>query len=137
MIKYIALLCVLGLVGCSQPKLVPPEADLNASFQECWPGTITNIFTEGGGVDSVEVIELEVKNHDPMHFTIVEDTEYLRYDSDTGETEEITKEYLYVGAWVEIDCESYHNSGYHPILTIKVIEPAENSVQSGGITYPG
>ena len=44
---------------------------------------------------------------------------------DTGETEEITKEDLYVGAWVEIDCESYHNSGYHPIFTIKVIEPTK------------
>ena len=62
-----------------------------------------------------------------MHFTIVEDTEYLRYYSDTGETEEITKEDLYVGAWVEIDCESYHNSDYHPIFTIKVIEPTKST----------
>ncbi|MBQ9149020.1 MAG: hypothetical protein IJX69_05555 [Oscillospiraceae bacterium] len=117
------LVCVFGLVGCGRPKLVPPEADLNAPFNECWPGTITGIFTEGSGPDLAEVIELEVKDHDPMHFTIVEDTEYLRYYSDTGETEEITKKDLYIGAWVEIDCESYHNSGYHPIFTIKVVEP--------------
>ena len=125
--KYIALVlalvCVLGLVGCGQSKQVPPEVDLDAPFNECWPGTITDIFTEGSGADLAEVIKLEIKNYDPMYFTIVEDTEYLRYYSDTGETEEITKEDLYVGAWVEIDCESYHNSGYHPIFTIKVIEP--------------
>ena len=125
--KYIALVlalvCVLGLVGCGQPKQVPPEVDLDIPKNECWPGTITDIFTEGSGADLAEVITLEIKDHDPMHFTIIEDTEYLRYYSDTGETEEITKEDLYVGAWVEIDCESYHNSGYHPIFTIKVIEP--------------
>ena len=124
--KYIALLltlaCVLGLIGCGRAKQVPPEVDLDAPFRECWPGTITDIFVEGSGVDLAEVIKLEVKDHDPIHFTIVEDTEYLRCDSDTGETEEIAKEDLYVGAWVEIDCESYHNSGYHPIFTIKVIE---------------
>ncbi len=121
----LALVCVLGLVGCGQPKLVPPEVDLDAPKNECWPGTITDIFTEGSGTDLAEVIKLEIKDHDPMHFTIIEDTEYLRYYSDTGETEEITKEDLYVGAWVEIDCESYHNSGYHPIFTIKVIEPTK------------
>ena len=121
----LALVCVLGLVGCGRQKLVPPEVDPNAPFNECWSGTITDIFTEGSGTDFAEVIKLEIKDYDPMHFTIVEDTEYLRYYSDTGETEEITKEDLYVGAWVEIDCESYNNSGYHPIFTIKVIEPTK------------
>jgi len=119
----LALVCVLGLVGCGQPKQVPPEVDPNAPFNECWPGTITDIFTAGNGADLAEVIALEMKDHDAMHFTIVADTKYLRYYSDSGETEEISKEDLYVGAWVEIDCESYHNSGYHPIFTIKVIEP--------------
>ena len=123
----LALVCVLGLVGCGQPKLVPPEVDLDAPKHECWHGTITDIFTEGSGTDLAEVIKLEIKDHDPMHFTIVEDTEYLRYYSDTGETEEITKEDLYVGAWVEIDCESYHNSDYHLIFTIMVIEPTKST----------
>ena len=123
----LALICVLGLVGCGQPKLVSPDVDLDAPKNECWPGTITDIFTEGSGVDLAEVIKLEIKDHDPMHFTIVEDTEYLRYYSDTGETEEITKEDLYVGAWVEIDCESYHNSDYHPIFKIMVIEPTKST----------
>ena len=123
----LALVCVLGLVGCGQPKLVSPDVDLDAPKNECWPGTITDIFTEGNGADLAEVIKLEIKDHDPMHFTIVEDTEYLRYYSDTGETEEITKEDLYVGAWVEIDCESYHNSDYHPIFKIMVIEPTKST----------
>ena len=123
----LALVCVLGLVGCGQPKLVSPDVDLDAPKNECWPGTITDIFTEGSGADLAEVIKLEIKDHDPMHFTIVEDTEYLRYYSDTGETEEITKEDLYVGAWVEIDCESYHNSDYHPIFKIMVIEPTKST----------
>lgn len=118
--------CILSLVGCGQHPQVPPEVDLNKPFNECWPGTITDIFTEGSGEDLREVIKLEIKDHEPMYFTIIEDTEYLRYYSDTAETEEITKEDLYVGAWVEIDCESYHNSGHHPIFTIKVIEPTDN-----------
>lgn len=54
---FLSLVCVLGVVGCGQPKLVPPEVDLDAPFNECWSGTITNIFTEGSGVDSAEVIE--------------------------------------------------------------------------------
>ena len=28
----LALICVLSLVGCGQPKLVPPEVDPNAPF---------------------------------------------------------------------------------------------------------
>lgn len=135
--KSIALIltmaCVLGLVGCGQSKQIPPETDQNASFRECWSGTITKIFTEGGGQDVAEVIELERKDLTPMYFTIVENTEYLRYDSDTETTEKITKEDLDVGAWVEIDCESSDYSEYYPILTIKVIEPAKKDVQSGGI----
>lgn len=127
--KLIALILsltfVLVLAGCGQPKLVPPEVDLDKSFNECWPGTIADIFAEDGGADLAEVIELEIKDHDPMCFTIIKETEYLRYYSDTGETEEITKDDLYIGAWVEIDCESYHDSGYHPIFTIKVIEPTK------------
>lgn len=127
----LALTCVPGLSSCGQTALVPPEADLDASFHECWPGTITDIFTEGGGADLAEIIQLEIKDRDPMYFTIAEHTEYLRYDSDTEETEAITREDLYVGAWVEIDCESYHNSDYHPIFTIKVMEHAENNAQAG------
>lgn len=127
----LALFCALGLVGCGQTALVPPDADLEASFYECWPGTITDIFTEGGGADLVEVIQLEIKDHDPMHFTTTADTEYLRYDSDTEEAEVITKDDLYVGAWVEIDCESYHDSDYHPIFTIRVIASAKGSAQPG------
>lgn len=133
--KIIALVilgaCVLGLSGCGQPKQVPPEVDLNTPVKGCWPGTITDMFTEGSGADLAEVIKLELKDRDPMNFTIIEDTVYLRYYSDTEKTEEITKEDLYVGAWVEIDSESYHNSGYHPIFTIKVIEPTENNTQAG------
>ena len=114
-----ALACSLPLAGCDRTKLVPPEVDLDAPFNECWHGTISEMFTEGSGADLVEVIKLEIKDHDPMYFTIVEDTEYGMLNSDT----EITKENLYVGAWVEIDCESYHNSDYHPIFTITLIEP--------------
>lgn len=120
----LALVCMLGLIGCGQTKQIPPEVDLDAPIRECWPGRITDIFTSGSGSDLAEVIKLEIKDHAPMYFTIVADTAYWRYDSDTEETEQITREDLYIGAWVEIDCESFHNSDYHPIFAVKLIEPA-------------
>lgn len=122
---FLSLTFVLVLVGCDQPKAVTPEVDLVESFNECWPGTIADIFTEGSGADLAEVIELEIKDHDPMYFTIIKETEYLRYYSDIEETEEIAKMTSIIGAWVEIDCESYYDSGYHSIFTIKVIEPTK------------
>ena len=120
----LALVCVISLGACGQTTQVPPEVDGDTRFNiGHWSGTIIDSSTEGSGADLAEVIKLEIKDYDPMHFTIVEDTEYLRYYSDTGETEEITKEDLYVGAWVEIDSDN--NSGVNPILTIKVIEPTK------------
>lgn len=98
------------------------SVDLERLFAESWSGTITNIFTEGAGADLAEVIELEIENHDPMYFTLVEDTEYQEYYTDNEKVAEITKDDLYIGAWVEIDCKSYNNSGYHPITVIKVIK---------------
>ncbi len=122
----LALICIFGLIACKPSNFPPasdPDVDLNASFRECRYGTITAIFTEGGGADTAEVIQLEIKDHDSMYFTIVEDTEFSRYYSDTENAEPITKNDLYIGAYVAIHCESYHRSEYHPILKIEIIEP--------------
>jgi hypothetical protein len=124
-ILILSLIFLSVSVGCSQSKLISSEMDLDEPSHERWSGTITNIFTEGGGADLAEVIELEIKDHEPMYFTIIKETEYLRYDSDTGEMEEITDDELHIGDRVEIDCESDQNSSYHPIVTIQVIEPAK------------
>ena len=122
-----AILCLmlaLSITACGKHE-VPPDADLNATFRECWSGSITSVFTEGGGEDIAECITLEIKDHDAMTFTIVEDTEFLRasYDNgELGETEEITKEDIFAGAFAEIKCESRQNSGYHPIIKITVFD---------------
>lgn len=110
---------LIALTGCKEES---PPADAGGSYEECWSGQITDIYTEGGGADFAEVVALEPDGHDTMYFTLVEDTEYIRYDAGTGEAEAIGKEGLYTGAWAEIDCTSYQNSGYHPIRSITVIE---------------
>ena len=99
-----------------------PQADITTPFKECWPGTIANIVIENSGSDSSCVIELSVKDHEPIRFTAVEDTRYLRWNTETGIIEEITMDDLYIDAWVEIECKSYHNSDYHAIITVTIIE---------------
>lgn len=129
--QWVALLvaaaCVLSLPGC-RGKEVPPTIDGSMSYDECWSGTITDLFTEGGGADLAEVIALTIRDHDTMYFTITEDTEYFRYYSDTGEAEDMDRGDLSLGAWVEIECESYDDSGYHPIHSVKVIESTDLKV---------
>lgn len=99
-----------------------PQADLTKPFEECWPGTITGIKIDRSGSDPVCVIELSVKDHEPIRFTSVEDTQFLKLNTATGMIDEIAPDDLYVDAWVEIECKSYHNSDYHAIITVTVIE---------------
>ena len=99
-----------------------PQADLTKPFEECWPGTITDIVIDRSGSDPVCVIELSVKDHEPIRFTAVEDSKFLKLNTATGMIDEIAPDDLYVDAWVEIECNSYHNSDYHAIITVTVIE---------------
>ena len=112
-IATLLLLCAMTLLSCA-PRLVPPEADLTLPYKECWPGTITALSSGS--------LTLAVKDHAPMTFTLVAGTEYLRLYADTGETVTIAQEDLYLGAWVEIDCESYHRSNRHTAFTVTLIE---------------
>ena len=99
-----------------------PQADLTKPFEECWPGTIIGIEIDRSGSDPVCVIELSVKDQEPIRFTSVEDTQFLKLNMSTGMIDEITPDDLYIDAWVEIECKSYHNSDYHAIITVTVIE---------------
>ena len=99
-----------------------PQADLTKPFEECWHGTITGIEIDRSGSDPVCVIELSVKDHAPIRFTSVEDTRFLKLNTATGMLDEIVPDDLYVDAWVEIECKSSHNSDYHAIITVTVIE---------------
>lgn len=123
----VAAACVLSLPGC-RGKEAPPTIDGGMSYDECWSGTITDLFTEGSGADLAEVIALAIRDYDTMYFTITEDTEYFRYYFDTEEEENIDQGDLSLGDWVEIECESYDNSGYHPIHSVKVIESTDLKV---------
>jgi len=128
-IRFVPLLliCLLTLTGCiahQLPQRLPipdPQADPDAVYQECWPGTVTNIFQEGSGADAVQVITLDIKNHAPMHFTVTGDSIFLRRDA-AGETYDSDLTSVSAGAWVEIECLSDNRSSYHPILTLTVFD---------------
>lgn len=115
----LAMACLFVLTGCHQEQ--PTE-----SHPENWSGTITDIFTEGRSTDRTEVIALQVEDHDPMYFTIVENTGFFRYDSAAKEAKKIDKTELSIGDWVEIECESSQNAGYRPILSIRVIDTKQS-----------
>ena len=113
-ILSLLLICLLAATGCT-PRLVPPEADLTKPCRECLPGTVTSITTDQ--------LTLEVKDRASFTITLPEETEYLKLYRDTGETVPITQTDLYIGAWVEIDCESYPQADLYTAHVIQLIEP--------------
>lgn len=116
------LACLLTLSGCMARQLPSDlQADPDAVYRECWPGTVTDIFTEGGGADAAQVIALDIKDHAPMHFTVTGNSVFLHRDA-AGETYDSDLTAVSVGAWVEIECLSDNRSSYHPIVTLTVFD---------------
>jgi hypothetical protein len=60
--KWVALILyltfLLVLAGCGPSKSVSTEMALGEPLHEQWSGTITDIFTEGGGADQAAVIQV-------------------------------------------------------------------------------
>lgn len=85
-------------------------SNMGAFTQETYTGTVTDRFSEGGGSDTADVLEVELEDGTVLHFTFLETTEL------TG------AEKVSVGDRVEIDSGSYERaSGFHPIFSIAVL----------------
>ncbi len=120
--KYLVLILVLLFVfaGCSEEST--PKEEFTGEYEETYSGEITDIFTEGNGEDFVNVIEVLTENGEKIHFTVTDKSEIIRYFEDVGERVPMTLEEIEIGSKIEVNCKSYENAGYHPIIEIKIIQ---------------
>lgn len=87
---------------------------------ESWTGTILEVFTEGGGDDSAQVVKVQ-SGEETVYFTLEQSSTCVR-SSSGGEEESMVPSELVPGAQVEIEGRSFVGSGYHPISVIRVLE---------------
>ena len=123
------ILTISLLTGCIRQE--EPSVDLNQSYYEIISGEIIQIFTEETKEGLKESLELDVKEEKTALFTLTDQTEYLKYNARTEETVSISKKEISKGNWVEIDCESYHDSDHHLALSIEVMENTVTKVGRG------
>lgn len=109
------LALLLWLSGCAQAE------GTSAVQRECWCGTVAALFSEGGGSDRAEVLALETEEQGIVCFTLEAGTLYSRSDPTTGAEETLTREELYVGARVELDCRAEQSSARRPVLALRLI----------------
>lgn len=87
---------------------------------ESWSGVIVDIFTEGGGKDSAQVVEVK-SGEETVYFTLEQSSSCVRAAAG-GEEESVAQSELVPGAQVEIEGRSFVGSGYHPISVIRILE---------------
>lgn len=88
-------------------------------IEESWTGTILEVFTEGGGEDSAQVVKVQ-SGEDTVCFTLEQSSSCVR--SSSGEEESIAPSELVPGAQVEIEGFRFSDSSYRPISVIRVLE---------------
>lgn len=106
----LSFLVLLTLSACGQADKGETVGNV---YQETYLGTVLDRFTEGGGSDWTDCLEIDVGDGKTVVFTILESTEI----TDGAD--------ISVGDQVKIECESYTDSGYHPALTLTVLDPQE------------
>lgn len=79
------------------------------SYKETYTGTVTELFTEGCGLDTAEAAAVDIGNGETMYFTITAVTEYIGADA------------MSVGDTVTIVCDSTTHSDYHGIVTAEIL----------------
>ncbi len=135
--KLGVILIVFAMLAlCACVKQIPPEADPNAAYEETYSGTVVEVFTEGSGADTAQVMAVETENGKTIHFTITEDTSFLWLDQISGAGGETTLEKIVQTGCVEVHCQSFQNSGYHPAITVTAL-PIRNDVSSPIIVRAG
>lgn len=101
----LALSFIFALSGCEKEKEEQPTENLGEAYEEHLAGTVSDIYTEGGGADTVHVLELEIDRQSTLYIT-VPDTEVI--------------EGVEIGDEVEVDCTRHTKSGYCLLNSIEV-----------------
>lgn len=104
------MLFLFALAGCGRADAGNSTGGV---FRETYSGTVVDRFTEGGGNDWADCLEVDVGEEGTVIFTLVKSTEI------TG-AEDVS-----VGDKVELECESYTDSSYHPVISLTVLAQAE------------
>lgn len=135
--KLGCLLIVFAILSlCACVKQVPPEADPHAVYEETYRGTVEEVFTEGSGADVAQVLKVQTENGETIHFTVTEETAFLWLDEVSGAGGETTLEKIAQEDCVEVHCQSFQNSGYHPALTVTAL-PIRNDFSTPIAVYIG
>lgn len=107
--RLLPLFCLLLLLaGCATGGAT------GNVYHETYQGTIVRRFAEGSGEDTVKCVELEVDSGEDtaeperIVFTLIESSSLPRHWEE--------------GDQVLIECESYTNSDYRPILSMALLE---------------
>lgn len=100
-------------------------------YSESWTGTVLEVYTEGGGDDSAQVVKVQ-SGEETVYFTLEQSSTCVRSASG-GEEESMVPSELVPGAQVEIEGRSFVGSGYHPISVIRVLED-EKPVIAGPVS---
>ncbi len=125
---------ILALCGCV--KQVPPEADPKAVYEETYRGTVEEVFTEGSGADTAQVLKVQTDSGETVHFTVTEETAFLWLDEVSGAGGETTLEKIAQEDCVEVHCQSFQDSDYHPAITVTAL-PIRNDFSTPIAVYIG
>jgi hypothetical protein len=79
-------------------------------FYETYIGVVSDRYIEGCEPDTADCVKVNTVDGDTVYFTVIDTTEI------------IGSEDIEVGNTIEIECESYTTSYYHPILTATIIK---------------
>lgn len=109
---FLAVLMLLSVAGCSETAAGSGgnQGRAETPVVETHAGVILEHFTEGGGDDTAECLKVENALGEVIVFTITEDTVM----DDFG---------LAAGVSVQIECETYSDSAYRPILSLTRATP--------------
>lgn len=105
LIFFVVLYLIFSFAGCVQNKHNNTAGDV---FRETYTGVVTDHFTEGSGSE-IECLKVNISENITKVFTFINSTEISGTNN------------ISIGDMVKIECESYTNSDYHPIIKITVL----------------
>lgn len=115
-----------------EPADEPAPTVPDEGQSESWTGTIVDVFTEGGGDDTAQVVAVQT-GESTVYFTLETDSSCVRASSG----EDAAQSELVPGVQVEIEGLSFKSSAYHPISVIRLLEEETVNITPTDIcSYP-